>query len=89
MLSFKIESTQILEDYILFRKCWSQIDLNFRITGHGPLAENGGARRVVLLGRRLGFTVRGHRLPGGSGEDSVQTGPNRPFHRLSGSFKLS
>lgn len=43
-------------------------------------AEDGGAGRVVLLGRRLGFTVRQHRLSGGSGESRVtldRTGPDR------------
>lgn len=39
------------------------------------LVQDGGARRVVLLGRRLGFAVDPHRLSGGSGECS--SGPDR------------
>lgn len=61
----------------------SLVELNFRFTGHGPHAKNGGARRAVLLGRRLGFTVSGHRLSGGSGKCSAQVWPDHPFHWLS------
>lgn len=38
---------------------------------HLPVEKDGGPRRVVLLGRRLGFTVCQHRLPGGSGKGSA------------------
>lgn len=46
--------------------------------------QDGGARRVVLLGRRLGSAVDPHRLSGGSGEcssepDRFAAGPSVQF----------